>query len=191
MPRHRFADTRDRIESAAIHLFVEKSVGGTTVRDIAGRVDLSEGALYRHFASKDDLVWQVFEKHYVALADDIRRLAAEARTTRGKIAAIIRGCCRAHDADPTLFRFLLFTQHGQLAKLAPGTPTPVDAVRDVIVAGIRAGDLPDQDADLATALVLGVVLQPVTFSAYGRLPTTLGPIAERLVAAAWNVVATV
>ena len=39
---------------------------------------------------------------------------------------------------------------------------------------MRAGDLPDQDADLATALVLGVVLQPVTFSAYGRLPATLG-----------------
>jgi AcrR family transcriptional regulator len=191
MPRHRFVDTRDRIESAAIHLFVEKSVDGTTVRDIAGRVELSEGALYRHFASKDDLVWQVFEKHYVALADEIRRLAAEARTTKGKIAAIIRGCCKAHDADPTLFRFLLFTQHGQLSKLAPGTPTPVDAVRDVIVGGIRSGDLPDQDANLATALVFGVVLQPVTFSAYGRLPTTLGPIADRLVAAAWNVVANV
>ena len=67
----------------------------------------------------------------------------------------------------------------------------MSAVRDVIAAGIRAGDLPDQDADLATALVLGVVLQPVTFSAYGRLPKTLGPIAERLVAAAWNVIATV
>lgn len=191
MPRHRFVDTRDRIESAAIHLFVEKSVDGTTVRDIAGRVDLSEGALYRHFASKDDLVWQVFEKHYVALADDVRRLASEGRSTKGKIAAIVRGCCQAHDADPTLFRFLLFTQHGQLAKLSPGTPTPVDAVRDVIVAGMRAGDLPDQDADLATALVLGVVLQPVTFSAYGRLPATLVPIADRLVVAAWNVVATV
>ena len=191
MPRHRFADTRDRIESAAIHLFVEKSVAETTVRDIAGRVDLSEGALYRHFASKDDLVWQVFEKHYVALADDIRRLAGEATTTKGKIAAIIRGCCRAYDSDPTLFRFLLFTQHGQLSKLGPETPTPVDAVREVIVAGMKNGDLPDQDADLATALVLGVVLQPVTFSAYGRLPTKLGPIAERLVAAAWNVVATV
>ena len=191
MPRHRFVDTRDRIESAAIHLFVDKGVTETTVRDIAGRVELSEGALYRHFASKEDLVWQVFEKHYVALAEEIRRLAGEARTTRGKIAAIIRGCCKAHDADPTLFRFLLFTQHGQLAKLTLDTPTPVLAVREVVVDGIRSRDLPEQDPDLATALVLGVVLQPVTFAAYGRLPSTLGPIADRLVEAAWNVVAKV
>ena len=88
MPRHRFVDTRDRIENAAIHLFVEKSVAETTVRDIAGRVDLSEGALYRHFESKDDLVWQVFEKHYVALADDIRRLAGGCRR-RGRRSACL------------------------------------------------------------------------------------------------------
>jgi len=191
MPRHRFTDTRQRIEQAATQLFVARGITETSVRDITRAVGISEGALYRHFESKDDLVWQVFEKHYVALAEEIHRLAGEAKTTKGKIAAIIRGCCKAHDTDPTLFRFLLFTQHGQLAKIEAGTPTPVSAVRDVIVAGIAAGDIPDQDPDLATALVLGVVLQPVTFSAYGRLPTTLGPIAERLVAAAWNVIATV
>ena len=49
MPRHRFADTRDRIEQAAVRLFVEKGVAETTVRDIARAVGLSEGALYRHF----------------------------------------------------------------------------------------------------------------------------------------------
>ena len=37
-----------------------------------------------------------------------------------------------------LFRFLLFVQHGQLSKLAPGTPTPVDAVQAVIANGIAA-----------------------------------------------------
>ena len=38
---------------------------------------------------------------------------------------MIRGFCQAHDDDPTLFRFLLFVQHGQLSKLAADTPTPV------------------------------------------------------------------
>jgi AcrR family transcriptional regulator len=68
MPRHRFADTRDRIENAAIRLFVEKGVTETSIRDIARTVDISEGALYRHFESKDDLVRKVFERHYVEFA---------------------------------------------------------------------------------------------------------------------------
>ena len=128
MPRHRFTDTRDRIEKAAIRLFVEKGVAETSVRDIARAVDISEGALYRHFVSKDELVWaDVFERHYVEFAGLLDALARAETTAHEKLAAMIRGFCQAHDEDPTLFRFLLFVQHGQLSKLTPGTPNPVDA----------------------------------------------------------------
>jgi AcrR family transcriptional regulator len=191
MPRHRFTDTRDRIEKAAIRLFVEKGVTETSVRDIARAVEISEGALYRHFVSKDDLVWAVFERHYVAFAGRLDALANAETTARAKLAAMIRGFCHAHDEDPTLFRFLLFVQHGQLSKLTPGTPTPVDAVRTVLAHGIASKEIPEQPPDIATALVFGIVLQPVTFAAYGRLPSTMGSMSERLVTAAWAAVKSV
>jgi AcrR family transcriptional regulator len=191
MPRHRFADTADRIEQAAVQLFVEKGVAETTIKDIARAVGLSDGALYRHFESKDELVWKAFERHYVAFAATLRQLAESEPTARGKIAAMIRGFCRAHDENPTLFKFLLFVQHGQLAKLEPGTPTPVEVMRDVLDRAIALREIPAQRPDLATALVLGVVLQPVTFAAYGRLPVNLGSMCERLIAAAWAAVTTV
>ena len=191
MPRHRFTDTRDRIEKAAIRLFVEKGVAETSVRDIARAVDISEGALYRHFISKDQLVWAAFERHYVEFAGRLDALAHPEATARGQLAAMIRGFCDAHDEDPTLFRFLLFVQHGQLGKLAPGTPTPVDAVRSVVERGIASREIPAQHPDLATALVFGIVLQPVTFAAYGRLPSTMGSMSDRLVTAAWAAVTSV
>jgi AcrR family transcriptional regulator len=191
MPRHRFPDTRDRIEQAAIRLFVEKGVAETTIRDIAGAVGLSEGALYRHFESKDELVREAFERHYVAFAATLLALADGEPTVRGKVAAMIRGFCRSHDENPALFKFLLFAQHGQLSKLAPGTLTPVDVVRSVLDAAITAREIPAQHPELATALVFGVVLQPVTFAVYGRLPLDLGSICERLVAASWAAIATV
>ena len=190
MPRHRFTDTRDRIEQAAVRLFVEKGVAETTIKDIAGAVGLSEGALYRHFEGKEELVWAAFERHYVAFGATLKALADEESTTRGKVAAMIRGFCRAHDENPTLFKFLLFVQHGQLNKLAPGTPTPVDVIRDVLERAIANHEIPAQRPDLATALVFGVVLQPVTFAAYGRLPLDLGSMCERLVAASWAAVTT-
>jgi AcrR family transcriptional regulator len=191
MPRHRFTDTRQRIETAAIHLFVEKGVAETTIRDIARAVDISEGALYRHFISKEDLVWHLFERHYVEFAGSLWALAERESTARGKLAAMIRGFCRAHDDNPELFRFLLFVQHGQLGKLGPDTPTPVNAVRTVMNSAIASGEVPAQSADLATALVFGVVLQPVQFAAYGRLPSDMGSMSERLIAAAWAAVTTV
>jgi AcrR family transcriptional regulator len=191
MPRHRFTNTRERIERAAIQLFVEKGVAATSVRDVARIVDISEGALYRHFAGKDELVWEVFERHYVAFASRLESLAAAETTARGKLAAMIRGFCHAYDEDPLLFRFLLFVQHGQLSRLAPGTPTPVDAVHAVIAQGIASKDIPAQNPDLATALVFGIVLQPVTFTAYGRLSSSLTSMCDRLVAASWAAVTTV
>jgi AcrR family transcriptional regulator len=191
MPRHRFTDTRDRIESAAIQLFVDKGVAETTVRDIARAVDISEGALYRHFTSKEELVWMAFERHYVSFADRLKTLAANESTARAKMAAMIRGFCEAHDESPTLFRFMLFVQHGQLAKLSPDTPTPVTVMRTVVEAGIAAREIPQQHAALATAMVFGVVLQPVIFAAYGDLPSRMGPLCARLTAAAWAAITTV
>ena len=191
MPRHRFPDTRNRIEGAALRLFVDKGVTDTTIRDIAGALEMSEGALYRHFPSKEQLVWQMFEREYVAFAGRLLTLAETESNARGKLAAMIRGFCRAYDENPALFRFLLFVQHDQLRRLAPGTPTPVEAVRTVIANGVEAGELPQQNPDLAAALVFGVVLQPVQFAAYGRLPADMGSMCERLVAAAWAAVTTV
>jgi len=191
MPRHRFPDTRDRIERAAIQHFVEKGIDATTVRDVARAVDISEGALYRHFDGKDALVWQAFERHYVQFAGRLESLAQRETTARAKLAAMIRGFCSEHDQDPLLFRFLLFVQHGQLSKLAPGTPTPVDAVRAVIAEGIASKEIPEQNPDLATALVFGIVLQPVTFAAYGRLSSSLTSLCDHLIAASWAAVTTV
>lgn len=190
MPRHKFTDTRDRIEAAAIHLFVEKGVAETTVRDIARALEMSEGALYRHFESKEQLVWGVFQRHYLAFATELRALAESEQTARGKLAAMIRGFCRAHDVNPELFRFMLFVQHGQLSRLTPDMPTPVDAVRAVVTAGLASGEIPAQHPELATALVFGVVLQPVQFAAYGRLPAEMAPLSERLVSAAWTALTT-
>jgi hypothetical protein len=64
-------------------------------------------------------------------------------------------------------------------------------MRDVLDKAIAAGEIPWQRPDLATALVFGVVLQPVTFAAYGRLPLNLSSMCERLIAAAWAAITAV
>jgi hypothetical protein len=55
---------------------------------------------------------------------------------------------------------------------------------------IADGEIPAQNVNLASALAMGIVLQPMTFAAYGRLPQAQAPNAERLTAAAWAAVTT-
>lgn len=174
------------IEDAALRLFVEKGVDGTSIRDVAAAAGVSEGALYRHYDSKDALVWALFAGSFTAFARRLDALQAAASGTRAKLAAMIGGVCAFHDAEPLVFRFLLFVQHRQLEKVTPDMPNPIDAIRDVVRAGIAAGDIPEIDPELATAMAIGLVLQPATFAAYGRLAGPLLPHADRIAAAAWR-----
>jgi AcrR family transcriptional regulator len=50
------ADTRDRILDVALELFTDQGFDGTSLREIAERLDVTKAALYYHFESKDDIL---------------------------------------------------------------------------------------------------------------------------------------
>jgi len=56
--------TRDRILDAALELFIERGVAGTTVSDIERAVGLAAGtgSFYRHYKSKEELVVPAFRR---------------------------------------------------------------------------------------------------------------------------------
>lgn len=178
--------TRERIEQVAMGLFVTQGVTETTIRNIARGAGIAEGALYRHYRGKDELILELFRRHYAAFARRLQTLQAACPHSRDKLAAMVEECCRVFDADPVLFRFLLLVQHHSLRR-TEGPETPVEVVRRVIADGMVRGEILTGDPDLATALIMGVILQPATFKTYGRLPGPMTPLAGRLTAACWNV----
>lgn len=54
-------ETRAKLIEAALYLFAQKGVGGTSIKDIAREAGVAQGLLYHYFASKDDLLWGVLE----------------------------------------------------------------------------------------------------------------------------------
>jgi AcrR family transcriptional regulator len=178
--------TRERIEETAMALFVEKGVTETTIRDIAHGAGVAEGALYRHYPSKDELILDLFQRHYAQFAARLHHLQAAHTHTHEKLAAMIEECCRIFDEEPVLFRFLLLVQHHSLRRVE-GRGTPVEIVRAVLAHGMETGDIPKSDADLATALVMGIIVQPATFKTYGRLEGQMRPLAPVLTEACWRV----
>ncbi|HSK41787.1 MAG TPA: helix-turn-helix domain-containing protein, partial [Arenibaculum sp.] len=51
---------KPRIERAALEVFVRAGVDAATTRAIAAQAGCSEGALYRHWKSKDELALSLF-----------------------------------------------------------------------------------------------------------------------------------
>lgn len=175
--------TRQRIHDAALRLFVEKGVTETSVRDLAQAAGIAEGTLYRHYASKDDLVADLFARNYTAFAHRLTDLQAPLRGFRSRLGAVIAETFRFHDDNPTLFRFLLLVQHQGLPRVADGADNPVSVLHELVEQGIKDGDVGLTDPALGTAMILGLLLQPATAVVYGRLHPPLSRFSNHISAA--------
>jgi TetR/AcrR family transcriptional regulator, cholesterol catabolism regulator len=69
-------DIQTYLAEAAIDLFYERGALATTVRDITGACGLTPGALYNHFASKDQLLYLVVRDIHVQVDEQLGVLLA-------------------------------------------------------------------------------------------------------------------
>jgi AcrR family transcriptional regulator len=176
------ARTRDRILTESLALFAQRGIDGASVRDIAQAVGVAEGALYRHFRSKDEIAREIFLDNYAALAADVLAIAARPEPFEQRLAGLVARFARLFDENQALFAFLLINQHRHLGEVdtAPDR-NPVAAVSAVLAQAMERGEIARGDPDLAAAMALGLVVQPAVFHLYGRLS---GPLADRVPAIA-------
>ena len=177
-------DLKSRIDAAALHLFAERGADATPMPMIAESAGVAVGSLYRYYANKDELVARLYADNYARLAQELDRAQTQAATARDKVAAMVRFICGFFDREWDLARFLLLEQHVRL-KTYSGAANPVDVVYGVLAEGIRRGEVRRLDGVLATALVIGPVVQAATFLTYGRLTGPLSNAAEDIAEGIW------
>lgn len=64
------SETREGILEAATKLFLQKGYDGVSIKDITEAVQLTKGALYHHFPSKEALFGEVAGRMFSAFATD-------------------------------------------------------------------------------------------------------------------------
>lgn len=80
-------DARERLETAALDLFVENGYGETTVAQIADRAGLNRATFFRHFADKREVLFGGEDRLAGLFADAIRAASPEATLTECLLAA--------------------------------------------------------------------------------------------------------
>ena len=182
MPRS--VGVKAKVERAALELFAANGFDGVSIADIAAAAGVSQGALYRHYVSKDELAWTLFSSAYLRAGEELDEIRNRRAGLEAGVSAIVAHFCGLYDDDPALFRFMLLTQHGFLPRIEQGSRTPVDAVIDLVGDAVMQRQLKPIDPAMGAALIMGVVLQAVTFHIYGRLAGTLSGRAPALTRAA-------
>jgi AcrR family transcriptional regulator len=98
--------TKGALVAAARQLFTHRGYAATSTTEIADRAGVTRGALYHHFAAKDDLFGAVFEQLEAEVAEHVAR---EALTGADPLEQLRLGCRAFLDVclDPAVQRIVL------------------------------------------------------------------------------------
>jgi len=165
----RAARTRQALIHAAAELIDDRGMKGTGLLDISRAAGVSKGALYFHFASKDELVAAVRQearRSVVTLADQCMDGRSSTLAGAARFTSAMSRCMRE---DPVLRAGLRMESEGVFGERTGGGSLREEwlaVLRDRLTADAEAGRLRNDAGALATANLVAAVT--VGLEALGR-----------------------
>jgi AcrR family transcriptional regulator len=176
----RSTDTRTAIEQAALRLFVERGVAETSIKEVARAAKVSQGAMYNHYASKDELAWQLFATNFSEYGHALRHLAQEHLDLEAQFRAMVRYVFERFDEDWLRVTYVFTARHHHLRRVTRKMGNPYVAFRHAISLAMKRRQIPQQDLDLAASLVIGAIIQVIDTRILGRIAGDLPGQADRV-----------
>ena len=157
-----------QIIEAARKLITTRGMEGVTIDAIAEEVGLTEGAIYRHFTSKHQILTLLIDDIERSLLDTIRNALVEGASALKNLERILE----AHLSDVEGHRaasFIVITEAivfdgiGLGPRVSSMLTHYLDFIRGVFQQGIREGSIrPDVDTDAAATAFFGLVQSTTT-----------------------------
>jgi len=182
-----------RIMAAADELFFRQGATATTVREITAACDLTPGALYNHFSSKEELLFQLVMGRHLLLAAALDDALHDAPLDpAARLASSVRVFVRVHTRPGAQqgarianreYRTLGTARRAQVVAVRRALR---DRVRDVLVDGARQGTFSlagGSDSRSATLVASAIIDMCVHASEWLRPegPLTLDTVEYRYV----------
>lgn len=143
---------------AARDVFCEKGYEQTAVSEIAARIGVVEGTVYKYFATKRELLLKVLEHWYEEMFGDYARDLAAVKGARARLRLLVWRHLRSIREYPLLCRLMFREVHGESDYHGSGLHAMnrqyTQFLVDVIEEGRAGGEF---RADLPTALLRDMV----------------------------------
>lgn len=161
---------REAIRAAAVRVFAERGFAGATMEDIARRAEVSVGAIYLHYRSKEDLYVSLLFESMARFSEAIERIMAAGRPPDEQLRQVWDFFYAYHARYPQSYRALVFLQQPGLTQgISPKTLQEINVraarnfslvsriVAAAIDKGIYRAHTPREVVDHLWALFLGLV----------------------------------
>lgn len=160
---------RDEIVAATVRLAARQGVTGASIRQIASEAGVTEGALYRHFDSKDDLCQQAYQQIVTDMAEEKEQIV---RSSEKQLSLRLRQWIHLSygyfDQYPEAFTYVLLTSYDFAESDIVLRQSRMLA--ELLAAANRDGEFPDMDPALAVSHFSGLMLNIPRLINEGTLP---------------------
>lgn len=174
------------ILKAALKLFVRKGIDGTTTKDIARAAGVAEGALYRHYKSKEDLAGSLFLVNLERFTKELEAVLAPVSGARRKLGAYVSAIFKEYESDPDLFYYLLLAEHKELKGYVREHRHPGHVLEDLVAAGQAEGAFRKTNHYHLVAVGLGAVHRMCILRRYGLIKVPLTDSADEIADLVWQ-----
>ena len=123
-------ETRKRILDVAYTQFAERGIEETKTADIASAAQLSHGALFVHFKTREDIVFHVIDRFGLRLSEEIDRKTSRSRKAKSILMSFVA----------TLAEYEAF--YTELVLIAPKLPDSVQSALFMVQNGFSNYLLP-------------------------------------------------
>ena len=169
----------ESIEKTAIQLFASYGIKQVTIKEIASKSKCSEGALYRHYKSKEEMAWELYKREVEIFGKKLRNILNCGLAFPDKLGSAVELFYKLFDEDQTKFSFILLSKYNfsKSRKIDPGL-NPFNLVTDLIKIAVKRNEINIDNTELYSAMILGLVLQPPTFVVSKRIKGKIGNTAD-------------
>jgi AcrR family transcriptional regulator len=88
--KYKGPETKEKLLSAALKLFLEKGFDNTTMRDISAECGMSLGSTYYHFKSKDEIILKFYLDISETAQKQTPQILQQTRDFRSRVTSIIQ-----------------------------------------------------------------------------------------------------
>ena len=161
---------RSRIVAAAAALLAEQGYAGCSIAAVAERAGVATGTVYNHVEGKAGLVAEVFRDRVDGELAAVGAAVALAGDTAARVRALVESFAgRALRAPKLAYALLAEPVDPVLDALRLRYRSAFrDLVAGIVAAGVAAGELPDQDAAVVAAALVGAIGEALVGPLSGR-----------------------
>lgn len=182
---------REAILSVALELFTSKGYFNTSVHDIRRQANVSIGAIYHHFDSKEAIAQALYSSLLENVTQTFDDILIRHTTTYDRCRAVMICLFELTDSHPSAMEFMLYAKHREFIPTALPicSSRPLSLMRKFVREGISNGELLEMDPVVATTCLFGGMFRMINLRLDGVFDQPLVSYLDAVWTCGWRGVA--